>query len=99
MRTEERLAAMEAAANVLELARSRPWADLTPTWAASQQAPDGLVARLLDPALTVTVAAEKDRPRVKRVTVEVNWTDGKGKGAPPVTLVGLYADRSAGGGS
>jgi type II secretory pathway pseudopilin PulG len=96
-RTEERLAAMEAAANELEAARARPWDDLTPEWAASRKTPENLANQLLDVELTVRVAAEADRPRVKRVTVDVKWTDRTGKGAPPITLTGLFADRSAGG--
>ena len=36
-RTEERQAATEAAANILEAARARTWAYLTPEWAAGQR--------------------------------------------------------------
>jgi Tfp pilus assembly protein PilE len=98
VRTEERLAAVEAAANVLEGGRARPWAELTPEWAAAEKLPEDVAARLSDPSLSVRVAEEPDRPRVKRVTVELKWTDRNGKEAPPVVLGGLFADRSAGGG-
>jgi type II secretory pathway pseudopilin PulG len=96
-RTEERLAATEAAANVLEAGRARPWAELTPEWAAAEQLPEDVAARLSDPSLAVRVAEEPGRPRVKRVTIELKWTDRYGKDAPPIVLVGLFADRSAGG--
>jgi type II secretory pathway pseudopilin PulG len=98
-RTEDRLVAMEAAANVLEEARARPWAELTPEWAAGMKPSGDVAARLPDAALTVRVEPEKDRDRVKRVTVELTWLDRIGRTAPPVSLVGLFADRSAGGGS
>jgi type II secretory pathway pseudopilin PulG len=98
MRTEERLAAIETAANVLEAARARTWADLTPEWAAAQKVPEEVAERVPDARLSVTVAAEPDRPRVKRVTVELNWIDRGGKPALPVTLVALFSERSTGGG-
>jgi prepilin-type N-terminal cleavage/methylation domain-containing protein len=98
-RTEDRLVAIEAAANVLEGARARPWADLTPEWAESVKPSADITARLPDAALTVRIEPEHDRDRVKRVTVELTWLGRNAKPAPPVSLVGLFADRSAGGGS
>ena len=98
-RAGERFAAVEAAANVLEAARARPWADLTPEWAAGQRLPDDLAARLRGAALAVRVDTEPTRPRVKRVTVELGWTHADRAKARTVTLVGLFADRAAGGGS
>jgi type II secretory pathway pseudopilin PulG len=98
-RTEERLAALETAANELEAARAQSWDELTPAWAASHKVPADLAAQLLDASLSVRVAPEADRSGVKRVTVEVAWVERNGKTAPPVTLMGLFADRTAGGGS
>jgi type II secretory pathway pseudopilin PulG len=98
-RSDERLAALEQAANVLEAARARPWADLTPEWAAAQRLPDELATRLDDARYTVCVEPEADRPRVKRVTVELGWTHRDRAQARTVKLVGLFADRAAGGGS
>jgi hypothetical protein len=82
---------------MLEAARARPWAELTPEWAAAKKLPEDVAARLSDPSLAVRVAEEPGRPRVKRVTIELKWTDRNGKAAPPIVLVGLFADRSAGG--
>jgi hypothetical protein len=93
------LAAIEAAATLLEAARALPWADLTQEWAAGQRLPDDLAARLHDAAFAVRVESEPDRPRVKRVTVELGWTHVDRAKARTVKLVGLFADRAAGGGS
>src|SRR5205085_2553481 len=96
-RAVERLTALEAAANVLEAARARPWADLTPTWAAGQRLPDFVLERLSGVTLTVRVEPEPDRPRLKRVTVEVHWTHRDGHAAPAAELTALFADRTGGG--
>jgi hypothetical protein len=93
----ERLTASECAANVLEAARATPWADLTPAWAAGRKLPADVTGRLNAAALTVRVEPEADRPRVKRVTVELHWKPRTGPKEQTVTLVGLFADRSAGG--
>src|SRR5947209_4820676 len=98
-RAAERLAAIEETANVLEAARARPWPDLTPDWAAAQRLPDELAGRLRQAVLTVRVEPESDRPRVKRVTVELSWKHSDGTQARTARTVGLFADRAAGGGS
>jgi hypothetical protein len=98
-RSDERVAAIEAAANLLEAARARPWADLTADWAAGQRLSDDLAGRLREARFTVGVEPDADRPRVKRVTVDLRWRHGDGAQARAVTLVGLFAERSAGGGS
>jgi type II secretory pathway pseudopilin PulG len=98
-RTAERLAAIEETANVLEAARTRPWADLTPEWAAAQRLPDELANRLRQAVFTVRVEPEPDRLRVKRVTVELSWKHSDGAQARTARTVALFADRTAGGGS
>jgi hypothetical protein len=97
-RTEERLAATDAAANVLEAARAQKWGDLTPEWAAGQRLSDFVAARLGDGTLVVRVIDEPDRPHVKRVTVVIEWDHQPSIPAPSVTLTGLFAERSVGGG-
>jgi prepilin-type N-terminal cleavage/methylation domain-containing protein len=96
-RTEARLDATEAAANLLETARSLPWGELTPAWAEAQKVPEHLAKRLPEGAVRVRVEPEPERPRVRRVTVEVRWEAGPTAGKP-VTLTALFAARSAGGG-
>jgi len=95
-RAEERLAAIEGVANVLEAARGRPWTDLTPEWATEQRLTDDLADRLHEAVLTVRVEPEPDRPRVKRVTVQLGWTHGDGARARTAAAVGLFADRGGG---
>jgi type II secretory pathway pseudopilin PulG len=87
--------ALECAANVLESARTLPWDDLTPEWAAGQRLPEELARRLPGGKLTVRVEPEAARPRTRRVTVEVGWDPTKDAPAGPVRLVGLFSDRSA----
>jgi hypothetical protein len=96
VRAEERLAAIEGVGNVLEAARARLWSDLTPEWAAEQRLTDDLADRLHEAVLTVRVEPESDRPRVKRVTVQLGWTHGDGATARTVAAVGLFADRGGG---
>jgi prepilin-type N-terminal cleavage/methylation domain-containing protein len=91
-RTDARLEATDAAANLLEQARARPWDDLTDEWAKAQRLPDHLAARWPEGKLAVRVEPERDRPRVKRVTVEVRWDR-----SDPVTMTALFAARTAGG--
>jgi type II secretory pathway pseudopilin PulG len=98
-RTENRVAATEAAANILEAARARSWNDLTPEWAAAQKLPDAVAELLFDATLTIRVIPEPDRPHVKRVTVTIEWDHQPSIPARTMTLVGLFAERSAGGGS
>jgi type II secretory pathway pseudopilin PulG len=90
---DARLAAMEWAANVLETARAKTWADLTPEWAASQTLPTDLTERMLQPTAAVVVTSEKDRPHLKRVSVTVRWFIADGAKAAPVELMTLFAER------
>jgi hypothetical protein len=95
-RADRRSAALEFAANVLETARSRRWSELTPEWAASVRLPDELQERWIDPQLAVRVEPEPERPRVKRVTVHVRWTNRIGQDDRGVLLTALFADRIGG---
>ncbi len=96
VRTDNRADAAEAAANVLEDARGRGWDAVTPEWAAAQKLPDSLAARLPDGRLAAAVEPEAGRPRVKRVTVTVEFGVGNRGPQPPVTLAALFAARTAG---
>jgi prepilin-type N-terminal cleavage/methylation domain-containing protein len=96
-RTHERLTAMDEVANIMEAARAKTWAELTPEWAAAQTLSASAADRLKDGTLSVRVVPEPDRPRVKSVTVELRWDHRPSIPAQTVTLVGLFAERSAGG--
>ena len=98
-RTNNRLAVMDATANIIEAARAQSWSDLTPEWAAGQRLPESLTVRLVDGTLSVRVTPEPDRPHVKRVSVEIQWEHKPSVPAQSVALVGLFAERSAGGGT
>lgn len=91
-RAADRQDALEATANVLEAARAKPFDDLTPAWATSQQLPEALAARWPNARLSVHVEDEPNRPRFKRVTVEIT-------GVEPctVSLTGFFASRHEGG--
>jgi type II secretory pathway pseudopilin PulG len=90
-----RLEALETAANLLETARAQNWEALTPAWGAAQQLPDPLRSRLVTPRLTVRVEPEAGRPRVKRVTVEIEGKMDTGDRLSSVRLVGLLSARTA----
>jgi len=91
-RNTARQQALEEAANALELARGRPWDDLTPDWAAAQRLPEG-TTRLHDGKLTIRVEQESNRPRTKRVTAVVSWKHGSRE--ETVELVALLSARTA----
>jgi prepilin-type N-terminal cleavage/methylation domain-containing protein len=96
-RSDARYRAIEAAANVLESARARPWADLTPDWAAAQQLSDGLRDALRDGKLLVQVTPEASLPQTKRVVVEVQWMLPEQIEASPVRVEALFTARSRNG--
>jgi prepilin-type N-terminal cleavage/methylation domain-containing protein len=96
-RDECHLVATEAAANVLEQARTVAWSELTPEWAGSQNLPAAVADRLHDGKLTVSVTPEADRRAVKRVDVKIEWDYRDTRPPERVSLVALLADRSAGG--
>ena len=95
--TDARLEAAEIAANELEQARAIAWEGLTPEWAASQKLPAYVRDRWPDLRLTVRVEPEPNRPRVKRVTVELKWAESHRAMWPATTLTAVFAARTAGG--
>ena len=92
-RSANRQVAAEMAANVLEAARAVPWEALNDMWAADQRLPELVTERLRQAKLTVRVEPEKDRPLVKRVTVEVAWVLPEGT-TRTTRLVGLFSPRT-----
>ena len=93
-RAAARLAAVEAAGNVLESARAVSYEGLTAEWARARTLPTD--EALLPPDTTLTVRVEPDatHARLKRVTVEVHWQAGS-EPRQTVRLVGLVGPRAA----
>lgn len=94
-RSATRYEVLEAANNILEAARARPWTELTPDWATEQRLPEILAERLHEGELHVRVEPEASRPHCKRVTVEIRWKLDQGMPARPVRLIGVFGARSA----
>ena len=93
-RNATRQQALETAANILEAAQACEWAALTPDWGKAQRLPEALAERLEEGQLLVQVEPEPSRPQTRRITVEIDWSQG-GKPARPVKLVALRSARSA----
>lgn len=72
-RNASRQTALEAAANLLEAARARPFADLTPEWAAAQKLPEDVAELLADGSLVVRVEDVAAFRPVRKVSAEVRW--------------------------
>lgn len=96
-RLDARYEAEQVEVNVLELARATPWDELTPAWASDRKLPGHVVKRWPGTKLSVRVEQEPNRPRLKRVTVEVRWEADKQTIWPPTTMTALFAARDTGG--
>jgi len=94
-RSEVRQEALEAVANVLELARGQSLDGLDAAWAAKQKPPEALAQKLNKAKLVVRVEPEEGRPSCKRVRAELTWTLIDGKPAAPVLLTAVFAPRTA----
>jgi hypothetical protein len=92
LRSQDRQAAIELAANILESARACPWDDLTPAWAAAQRIPSSMTER--NWRLSIHVAPEPEQPLTKRVAVEIQINSDHGPLPPPIEMVGLFSARS-----
>src|SRR5260370_15789701 len=96
-RTGARQTAVELAENVLQAARSRPWNDLTPAWAAAQKLPEEWTNFFPDGRLTARIEPEKGLAGVKRLTVAIRWRAHAGSNIPPtvIELTALFSARAA----
>ncbi len=93
-RTQMRLEAAEAAANVLEAARALEWQQLGPDWADQQKLADYASARLDDAQLFVHV--KNETPTLKRVDVEIQWPQSASAAPRPVRMIGYFGNRDTG---
>jgi hypothetical protein len=91
-RTQERQAAQEFAANILEGARAISWNDLNPDWASSQRLPPPFEKR--DWQLRVEVTPEAGQPLIKRVTVQIHRAADEATKTRLAELTGLFCARS-----
>ena len=73
--------------------------DVTLAWVPGAFEIPLVAGRLAESGLTVRVELEPDRPRVKRVSVDIGWTHLDRAQARAVRTVALFADRTLGGGS
>src|SRR6516225_5087510 len=92
-RTRMMLEAAEAAANVLEAARSLDWQELGPEWAQKQKLSDYASARLADAQLAIQV--ENETPKVKRVAVKIQWPKSGSPAPKPVRMIAYFGNRNA----
>jgi type II secretory pathway pseudopilin PulG len=94
-RQTTRLEALEVADNILETARTLTPADLTQEWAAAQRLPVGLVERMLESKLTVTVEPYAGQPGLKRISVRITWLHAPGQPTAPIELTGYFGPRES----
>jgi prepilin-type N-terminal cleavage/methylation domain-containing protein len=92
-RTAARQGALEAATNLLEVARARSWDALTPEWAAAQRLPEAWTQTQPDGKLDVQIEPEASVPHAKRVTVTIGWDFRPGIPPQEVQLVTLLSAR------
>jgi type II secretory pathway pseudopilin PulG len=88
-----RLAALEAAANILESARTLTPDELSPRWAESQHLSAESAEKMLDPTLLVRVEPQPNMSRLKRVTVRISWAPATGRPVGNVELTGYFGAR------
>jgi hypothetical protein len=93
-RTQMRIEAAEAAANVLEAARSLDWRELGPDWCRKQELADYASARLDDARLIVGVRNETST--LKRIDVEIQWPESGRPGLRPVRMMAYFGRRDTG---
>jgi prepilin-type N-terminal cleavage/methylation domain-containing protein len=93
---ESRQIAVLEASNIIERISARPWDDVTPEAAAKEKLSPSAARALREPVLKVNVAAVKDDPVGKRVSLEIRWKNREGDYVSPVRLTRfLYRGRPA----
>ncbi len=78
--------ALEAATSVLDQVSARSWSSITPESVKNILVPAEARAFLSNPQLAVAVADEGDRPRGKKISVEISWAERSGKPSQHVRL-------------
>ena len=88
-------AALELAANALEMARAEPFQKLDADWAKAKSVPSVMADLLPDGTLDIAIAPDAQSPNAKLVTVEVRWRDLSDHPMRSVRLVTVVAPREA----
>lgn len=83
--------ATEHANNILEAARATPFQDLNDQWGADLGLPKDSRAFLNEGKVGVKVEPEATVPGVKRVTVEISWTQNSSLPPQVVKLMALFS--------
>ena len=94
-RQAARLEALEAAANILETARSLSPEALTPEWAAAQRLPAGFDDRVRDPKLAISMEPYPAQKQLKRVKVRITWVQDPRLPVEAVELTGYFGVRQS----
>jgi Tfp pilus assembly protein PilE len=84
---QQRQAATQEVANVMERIAARPWESLTTERLKEVPFSEEAKAQLPEAQMEIDVATPADDPTAKRVTVSVQWQNAAGELVRPVRLV------------
>jgi Tfp pilus assembly protein PilE len=90
---DRRAIAVQEAANAMERLAAQPWDQLTPEAAQSEPLSPAALQALPGAELNVTVAAEADKPGLKRIGVQLRWRGRSSAYEAPVRLTSWVARR------
>ena len=84
---ERQKSAIQEASNLLEILAARPWEELTPHVADTQQLSERVMRTVPDARLEIEIGLPMGRPPAKRIAVEIHWPADQHAPAKPVRLV------------
>jgi type II secretory pathway pseudopilin PulG len=85
---EQRQFAMQYAANLLEQAASRPWAELAPGPQPRTPIPPDLATVLPDLEQSIDVTDSPTEFHSRQISVTIRWKDRRGQSVAPMRLTG-----------
>jgi hypothetical protein len=92
--TQQRLVAMQEAANIMEWLSTQSWGHLTPEAAGDVRLSPESRQALPQAKLEVEIGAPAGKPAAKRLRVSIRWQDRAGQFLQPVQLTAWrYQDR------
>jgi Tfp pilus assembly protein PilE len=83
---QQRQAVLLEVDNLMERMTALDWSDLTPQRAAEFKLSDHLLDQLSEPKLDVAVQLDGQDETAKEIRIEMLWSMGAGRPAPPVRL-------------